>query len=415
MRILICASSAPLPPLNGFRLLVDALWRELRRDHEVRVLAFRLPDQDGAVSSDPDLRLVRMRKPGPLEQGRALTGATLRRQPLDANRVAASLRDPLREELARFRPDVVHVTAGRLAGLAAELTGRPSVLAALDARHLNVQARLALASGPRRALLRRELQRVKRYESTQYRRFGHVVVVSTADRDALLEQDPALRITVIPNGVDTARFAPRPDAIVDPSRLVFTGGMGYPPNVDAAEFLAREVLPRVRSSRPDARLVVVGREPSPRVRALSQLDGVSVTGEVPELQPWLVGSRVYVCPMRTGTGIKNKLLEAMACGVPCVATPLAIQGLECAHERHLLVAETAEELAVQVVRVLDDDALAQRLGEAARSYVVERHAWAAVARAYERVQRSVRTGAQRQEPEPPSVKLPPSTGRNSNS
>ena len=112
-----------------------------------------------------------------------------------------------------------------------------------------------------------------------------------------------------------------------PGRIVFTGAMNYPPNIVAADFLARLLLPRVRTVRPDTQLVIVGREPDPRVLGLAALDGVDVTGAVDDIRPWLQSAQVFVCPMLSGTGIKNKLLEAMASGLPCVATPLALQGL----------------------------------------------------------------------------------------
>ena len=161
--------------------------------------------------------------------------------------------------------------------------------------------------------------------------------------------------------------------------------MSYAPNVLAAEFLARQVFPLVRAGLPEARLAIVGRKPSPRINALAQLDGVEVTGEVPDVVPWLAGSRVYACPMVSGTGIKNKLLEAMAAGAPCVVTPLALQGLTAEPGRDVLVGADAEELAAQLVRVLTDDELASRLGPAGRAYVLANHDWSAVARSYERV------------------------------
>lgn len=398
MRILFCVNAAPLPPMDGFRLVVDALVRELRggpeQRHEVRVVAFRIADQDEHGTPEY-LRLVPHVRRGAWAKAGLFVAASLRGRPLSADVEAGGMRAALLEELEGFHPDVVHVSSGRLAGLGPDLEGHPRVLAALDAHHVNIEAKVQLVTGLRYLLLRREAQNVRRFEATAYRRFDRVTTVTAADRDALLALDPTLRITVIPNGVDLDRFAPIPDGEGDPSLLVFTGIMRYAPNVTAAQFLAREVLPRVRARRPDARLALVGRDPSPAVRALGGLDGVTVTGEVADLRPWITSGRVYVCPMQDGTGIKNKLLEAMACGVPCVATPLAARGIECVEGRDLLLAEGPDALAHAVVRVLDDDDLAERLAKAARSCVVEHHSWSAVAKAYEEVYRSVQHSAQR--------------------
>src|SRR6266511_2375574 len=317
MRILICASEAPLPPTNGFRLMLTALVRELRRRHDVRVLAILSPDQRSDPGTEQGLRLVPRRKTSRARDARALAAAGLRRR-----------------------------------------------------------------------LLRSESNRVRRFIAAEYGRFDRLVVVSDPDRDALREVDPSLDVAVVPNGVDVDFYAPDPDATRDPNRIVFTGLMSYAPNVLAAEYLARRIFPRVRATCPHAHLVLAGRAPTPRVRALAELDGVAVTGEVPDIRPWLTGSSVYACPMISGTGIKNKLLEAMACGMPCVATPLALQGLRATSERELLVGRTEEELAGALVRVLGDEELANCLGREARAYACTEHDWQAVARAYEQVYRA---------------------------
>jgi glycosyltransferase involved in cell wall biosynthesis len=389
MRILICASEAPLPPTNGFRLMLGALTEELRREHEVRVLAFRAADQEAPSRAESQLRLVTRPEGNRLDDAAWVLHALLRRRPLRADALAAALAGPLREELEDFDADVVHVTSGRLAALGRALAGRRSVLGALDAWHLNVEARALVAAGARRRLLRGEASRVRRFEASEYRRFGRVVVVSDADRDALRAVVPMLAVSVIPNGVDARYFAPDPKVPRDSSRIVFTGVMSYAPNVLAADFLARRVFPLVRAAQPAARLVIVGRAPDPRVRALAELGGVEVTGEVEDLRPWLVGCGAYVCPMISGTGIKNKLLEAMACAAGCVATPLALQGLRVTRGRELLVATTARELADGLLRVLGDGECRERLGHAARRYVLREHDWGSVAHAYQDVYREL--------------------------
>jgi glycosyltransferase involved in cell wall biosynthesis len=384
VRILVCSGEAPLPPPNGFRLALSSVLEQLRVRHEVRVIAFRLHDQDESASDDPAVRIVPRPPRGPLRDVARLGRALALRRPVGVDASAAALREPLREELERFQPDVVHVTPGRLAALAGDLAGQAAVLVALDAWHVNVEAEAQRGRGLRSRFLGGEAKRIRRFEASEYRRFDGVVVVSDEDAAALTSLDPRIRVEVIPNGVDADRFAPEEGVSREPGRIVFTGVMDYAPNVAAAEFLARRVFPLVRSRRPEARLAIVGRDPTPEVRDLAA-EGVEVTGEVPDLRPWLARSRVYACPMVSGTGIKNKLLEAMASELACVATPLALQGLAAEPGVHLLVGETAEQLAEQIVRLLDEADEAEQLGRAAREYVLANHDWRTVAAAYERV------------------------------
>jgi polysaccharide biosynthesis protein PslH len=370
------------------RLHVSELIRKLRERHEIRVLSYRLPEQTPRPEDEAVMRLVPAEVRSNPAKVAAMGRAVLRRRPYLTDALVEGLRGPLAEELDRFGPDVVHVAPGRMAGLADVLGGRPAVLDAIDAWHLNVRAAARAARGLRRLTFRDEEVRVRRFEATRYRRFGRVVVVSDADRDALLALDPWLAVEVVPNGVDVDAFRPS-GGPVDPDRLLFTGVLSYPSNVLAAEFAATRVVPLVRRLHPSARLAIVGRSPGPRVRALAELPGVEVIGDVPDLRVWLTGSTVALCPMVSGTGIKNKLLEAMACGVACVATPRSLQSLDVTPGVQVLVGADARELADAVVRVLSDPSMAARLGAAARQHVVDRFSWRAAADAYERIYREV--------------------------
>lgn len=383
MRILVCAEEALLPPATGFRIAVGSLVEHLRESNDVRVLALRVPGQSG--ETPPDTRLVDWRPPGALADVSSLARALARRRPLRVDAFSDALRPALEDELTGFGPDVVHVSSGRVAALGSMLGDVPSVLGAFDAAHHNVEARAERASGLRAMLLRGEVERWKRYERTDWRRFTRVTVSSEEDRTTLGTMDPRLRVVVMPLGVDVRSFAGQPAGARDERRIVFHGVMDYAPNLTAVEFLVRRVLPRVRAARADARVAIVGRDPSADVRALADSSGVEVTGAVPDVRPWLSGSRVFACPMRSATGAKTKVLEAMASGLPCVVTPLAARGIGATPGVHLIEASTEEEFAEALVRLLHDDELASRLGAAAREFVEAEHDWRSVARKHERL------------------------------
>lgn len=374
----MCAEEALLPPATGFRVAVSSLVDRLRESNDVRVVALRVPGQTG--SAPEDTRLVEWRPPGGLVEAMQLGRALARRRPLRVDAYADALRPALADELAAFRPDVVHVSSGRMAALGSVLAGVPSVLGAFDAAHHNVQARADRLAGVRGMLMRGEVRRWMRYETTDWHRFTRVTVSSEEDRGTLTAMDPRMRVVVMPLGIDVRSFEGISRVDRDQNRIIFHGVMNYAPNITAVEFLAGRVLPRVRAVRPDARVAVVGRDPSPEVRALGTAPHVEVTGAVDDVRPWLAESRVFACPMRSATGAKTKVLEAMAAGLPCVVTPLAGRGIGATPGVHLLEASSEEEFADHLVRLIDDDELAGRLGSAARSFVEAEHDWRSVAR-----------------------------------
>lgn len=383
MRILVCLSATPTHPLDGFGLLATELVERLATTDEVAVLSLA-SDTDGT----PALATRVVARPeGSAARLSAAGRGLLRGRSLSSDAGVDGMRGAVRAAVRELRPDVALVASGRLSGLGTllEVLEVPTVLLAVDARHLNVRARRDRAVGVRRWLLGRELRGAVQAIRQDYPRFREVVAVTPEDADAIEALTPGLRPRPIPNGVDTRRFAPRADVAVDPDLLVFTGTMDYVPNVDAAVALATDVLPRIRAVRPGVRLALVGRRPRPDVTALARLPGVTVTGEVDDVVPWLARAAVMVCPMWSGTGVKNKLLEAMACARPCVATPLALQGIAATPDVDVLVRDDAEAVAAGTLDLLRRPEQAAALGDAARRLVERDHSWASVADRYREV------------------------------
>jgi polysaccharide biosynthesis protein PslH len=383
VRALVVTDSHPLPPSDGMRLHLAGVLPHLGAEHEVSLLS--VPHPGDVVGEELERRLGLRRWTGVAPRPRSVLrrladepSALRHRRPVLVQQTLTSrLPRALEEAVRAARPDVVHLQPGWLAPLAARTDGVPAVVAPLDAARPNLEAELAVARGPRRALVRRELRRTTRLEATAYAACRAVVVVSEADAALLRAQDPRLSPVVVPNGVEPGPWRRPAGAARDPDLVVLTGAMSYPPNVDAAVFAATEVLPRLRRLRPSARLALVGRDPSREVRALAG-DAVEVTGTVPEVAPWLWRAAAYLCPMRTGTGIKNKLLEALAAGCPVVATTAATGGLDAVPGRDLLVADEPDALARLLAGVLADPQRAERLGAGA-AQAAERQSWARAA------------------------------------
>lgn len=383
-RILMCVSEAPYGPVNGYRLQVSALLERLSKSHDVEVVGVRGSDQAPDAGGDDRLRLLSPFGGGVADKAASGAEALLHGSPMRVAALTRIMREPVREQLERFKPDVVHVASpGRLAWLAELLGPTPGILAALDAWHLNVEARAQGSSGLKRKMFEAEVHRVRRFIQKWHHRFAVVTVVSEADKREMMAVDPRLRVAVVPNGVDTAAYSE--NGTRGDGRLIFHGVMNYAPNEAAAEFLVKDVMPLIRPACPNVQLSIVGRSPSERVRRLGAYPDVEVTGEVPEVRPWLSRSSVAVCPMVNGTGIRNKLLEAMANSLPCVTTPLALQGIDAEPGRHLLVASDALGISEKVVQVLRDQRYAREVGQAGHDYVLRNHNWDMVVESYERI------------------------------
>jgi glycosyltransferase involved in cell wall biosynthesis len=186
-------------------------------------------------------------------------------------------------------------------------------------------------------------------------------------------------VTVVPNGVDLDYFQPwRGER--EPATLVFSGKMSYHANATAIVHFVDHIWPLIRQERPDVRLRIVGSRPPEGILALTRDPAIEVTGYLPDLRSALGSATIAICPMTVRVGIQNKLLEAMAMGLPVVATAAAHGGLSATPGRDVLVAETPAGFAEQVCRLLNSPAARQQLGQAGRRFVELHHQWAASAR-----------------------------------
>jgi glycosyltransferase involved in cell wall biosynthesis len=248
---------------------------------------------------------------------------------------------------------------------------RPWVVDLVDALSLGMERRSREEWGPAGLVARIEAKRLRQYERELGARADRTVVVSRRDRDAIGDV-PGL--CIVPNAVDLEAF-PLGSRDREPATVVFSGNMGYFPNVNAAVWFAREVLPRVRRARPEARFVIVGARPARSVRGLARDSAVRVTGRVEDVGPYLRRATVAVAPMRSGSGQQFKILEAMASGTPVVATAAEAEQVGAKHDRELLVADEASEFAEAVLTLMREPARAKALAERARQLVEARFTW----------------------------------------
>ncbi|HEY8212293.1 MAG TPA: glycosyltransferase [Myxococcaceae bacterium] len=382
MKICFVTPRFPYPAIKGDTLRAFHQLQALSGRHQLTLVSLHdrpvPPEQMSPVDALCERVRVVVHPPwrAALQTGAGLFG----RRPLQlAYYRSTRFRQVLDAVLGADRFDAVHVSLIRMAPYAWDLPAKlPVVVDLVDSISLNLLSRRDGRLGPARALYNLEYRRVRDYERAVAGHFKRLVISSPVDREVLGE-----RVQVIPNGVDLDAFPFRGPEDRHRQTLIFTGNMAYPPNEEAARWFVRKVWPLLRSRWPCLRLEIAGASPGPRVRALEEQAGVSVLGRVPSMAEHLGCATVSVCPLQSGSGIQNKVLEAMAMGTPVVSTTVGNQGTQATPERDLLVADSPEAFASAVDRLLRDADLRARLATYGRAFVEERFQWRAHALALE--------------------------------
>ena len=273
--------------------------------------------------------------------------------------------------------DVLHVEHLRGVELAGAPAPLPTLFDAVDSISLLFGETQRQAPGWRQRMVARlELGRTRRFEARAPWMFDRLIVTSSRDRDAFLAlagTAAAARIGVVSNGVaieDTVRTVPD-----GPPTVVFSGKMSFHGNDAAARLLVTEIMPRVWQTHPGTRLVLAGKGPSPSLLRVATDERIEITGYVDDLASIVRRATLAIAPLPYGVGVQNKVLEAMAWGVPVVASPVTAFGVDALPGRDWLLGGTSEELAAAVVRLIDNPALRERLATAGRLFVRERHRW----------------------------------------
>lgn len=389
MRILFVTAKSPHLPLRGYQVRAHHQLRLLSRRHRVTLVCF---SSDESASADraaaallcEEVIVVAHRTAGMLA---GLCGGTLAGRPMQtAMHETPAMRRTIGRLLAEKRHDLVHVQLARMAWCVEGMASLPRVIDFVDALSLNFRRRSGYDHALLRLAVRLEARRLLRYEREICRTWDHAMVVSPVDRRAIGDFS---NLTVNRNGVDLAGCVLHAGGR-DPYTILFTGNLGYFSNVDAICWFAREIFPLIRREEPRAKLLVVGARPGRKVRALAALDPrIAVEGFVERPQAYLERCGLAVAPMRAGSGQLFKVMEAMACGAPLVATNLATAGIEAERERHFLAAETPEAFARQVLRLMHEPALASRIAAEARLLLEGNYMWEQSVSDLEEIYRSV--------------------------
>lgn len=375
MNILFIAARFPYPLLKGDQVRAYHQLKILGKRHRITLLCFAEQDVSPAERAEVEQHCEKV-VVIPLRRRQMLWGLICgisTSYPLQTLLFrTAAMRAAVRREIETRKFDLAYVQLVRMAPYVEKETQLPRVIDFVDAISLNMARRANQEHGLRHWAVKLEEKRLQRYERWLCEKFDHATVVSPIDRDAIGDY---ANLHINANGVDLKAFAynegPR-----QPNTLIFSGNMCYLPNINAVAWFTNEVLPLIKKEVPDVHFKIVGTNPHPVVRALTEQDScIEVTGFVPSVQEHLSQAAIAIAPMQGGAGIQNKVIEAMACGTPIVATSYAMGGIKGRDGEHLLIANDAPSFADQVLRLMREPELCRSLSQNAYQLVKEEYAW----------------------------------------
>jgi sugar transferase (PEP-CTERM/EpsH1 system associated) len=398
MKILYVCHRFPYPPKRGGKIRPFNMIRHLHASHEVTVASLARSAEEaeegcGLAQHCARFEMAVVRNPVQVARmiARLPTGAPSSIGYFHSPELARRI-DVL---LATEEFDLIFVHCSSVAHYVAHVRSTPKIL---DFGDMDSQKWLEYARYkpfPLSLGYRLEGMKLTAEEKRLARAFDLCTATTRAEWETLESYGTGAATDWFPNGVDSEYFAPT-DHPYEPDSISFVGRMDYYPNQACMLAFCSDVFPLIRARRPSAKLVIVGADPNAAIRKLGEIAGVTVTGSVPDVRPYLWRSAVMVAPLAIARGTQNKILEAMASGVPVVTSSAAAGGVDATPGTHLLVADSAEEVADATLSLMDNSQRRNQMAQAGRARVLSHHAWAKSMRRMDGIIERCVTGCARQ-------------------
>lgn len=376
MKLLVLTSRVPYPLEKGDKLRIFHQIKYLSKKHQIILCA--LNDTKLHKDAIPTLKqycqsiyIIKLNK---FQIFRNIIKAFFSKLPLQVGYFYSErIQKKIFRIIEEHKPDHIYCQLIRMAEYVKNYTvsGVPKTIDYQDAFSAGIKQRISSLPFYLKPIFKLEYKRLLSYESEVHDYFENKTIISEQDRK-LINHPNKNRIHIIKNGVETGFFKPIKRAKTND--LVFIGNMHYPPNVSAAKFIVKKILPLVRKRFPKIRLILAGANPTRTVRAL-QSENVIVTGWVDDVREYYAISKIFIAPMHEGIGLQNKLLEAMAMKIPCITSPLANNALNAKEGVEVLVAKTPEEYANHISYLLDEPKKAKDLALNGYNFVINNYNW----------------------------------------
>jgi sugar transferase (PEP-CTERM/EpsH1 system associated) len=383
MKIFVLLSRIPYRLEKGDKLRAWHQIKELSKNHEIYLACLN----DSKIHPEAESKLkeickeVRFFSLNKIGIGARLFAGIFTKTPFQVHYFHSKFIDKkIKKYINEIQPDHIYAQLIRVSEYVKNIHHIPKTLDYMDALSKGMERRISKSSGILKFFLKKESKRLLEYENLIFDYFENKTIISEQDR-ALIYHPDQKKIVIISNGVDTDYFSPQKKELN--FDLLFNGNMSYPPNIDCVHFIAEKILPIVLKKFPETKFMISGANPVNSVLSLANKN-IHVSGWMDDIREAYWSSKIFIAPMQIGTGLQNKLLEAMAIGIPCVTTELANNALGATANEQILIGNTPEEIAHQIERLLTEPDLVIKISSNGRTFVTENYNWKTVSEKLEK-------------------------------
>ena len=375
MKLLIILSRVPYPLEKGDKLRAFHQLKYLAKNNDVSLVCLNdielHPEANAVLNSI--CREVHIAQLSKFQIVLNLVKGLFSTKPLQVSYFYSKKAQQLIDSIITSKqPDHIYCQLIRTTEYVKQYTIIPKTLDYMDALSKGIERRIAKANWLFKTILKLEYKRLYTYEKTIFSFFNNKTIISEQDRELINHPDKN-SIEIVANGVDESflNYPKKEDKKYD---LLFSGNMSYPPNIESAVYIVEKIFPLVKKQIPNIQLMIAGTSPTSKIIALRS-NNVLVSGWVKDIKEIYASSKIVIAPMQTGTGLQNKLLEAMAMGIPCISSTLANNALKAIHNENILVADSPEQYAACIIELINNTEKANDIARKGKNFVSINYGW----------------------------------------
>ena len=374
MKIFYLTPRVPYPIDKGDKLRAYYQIKYLSEEHEIFLFAL---DENCTYSSENNplknlcgkVEVISLSK---FDEVKNLLSGMFKKIPFQTSYYySAKTKKKIEAAINEFKPHIIYCQLIRAAEFVKDIKSVPKIIDYVDVISKGLERRMAKSNMFWKLVFKIEYQRACTYEKEVFESFDKGIIITKEDRNSLLFAGKD-KVMVVPNGIDTEFFVP-----VESEKkydLFFSGNLSYPPNVDAAKFIAHEILPNLKKVYPSIKILIAGASPKKEVLELAA-ENIEVKGWVDDIREYYSQTKIFLAPMQIGTGLQNKILQAMAMKIPCVVSELTLKGIANGENDVALVAKTPHEYVYSIIKLLTDKEYYISIAQHGYDFVNKKYSW----------------------------------------